>query len=118
VEGIHLYQFCLRAARYGSSELSASSPEVALAALQLRKGARFAYEYNLNNPWRHEVRIEDHLSAKPDKAHPRSPEDCGGPAGFMVERHAMLSLNTLEDRETMAEIIGQEHFQLNPDHAS
>ena len=31
-EGIHLYQFCLRAARYGSWELSASSPEVTLAA--------------------------------------------------------------------------------------
>jgi len=43
-EGIHLYQFCLRAARYGSWELSASSPEVTLAALRLRKRARFAYE--------------------------------------------------------------------------
>ena len=53
-EGIHLYQFCLRAARHGSWELSASSPEVALAALQLRKGARFTYEYDLNIPWRHE----------------------------------------------------------------
>ena len=58
-EGIHLYQFCLRAARYGSWELSAASPEVTLAALQLRKGARFAYEYDLNIPWRHEVRIEN-----------------------------------------------------------
>ncbi len=37
-EGIHLHQFCLRAARYGSGELSASSPEVTLAALRLRKG--------------------------------------------------------------------------------
>jgi len=27
-EGIHLFQFCLRAVRYGSSELSASSPDV------------------------------------------------------------------------------------------
>jgi len=43
-EGIHLYQFCLRAARYGSLELSASSPDVTLAALRLRKGARFTYE--------------------------------------------------------------------------
>ena len=50
-EGIHLYQFCLRAARYGSWELSASSPEVALAALRLCKGARFTYEYDLNIPW-------------------------------------------------------------------
>ena len=43
-EGIHLYQFCLRAARYGSWKLSASSPEVTLAALRLRKGARFTYK--------------------------------------------------------------------------
>ena len=48
-EGIHLYQFCLRTRRYGSSELSASSPEVTVAALRLRKGARFTYEYDLNS---------------------------------------------------------------------
>jgi hypothetical protein len=41
-EGIHLYQFKLHAARYGSWELAAASPDVTLAALQLRKGA----------PWR------------------------------------------------------------------
>jgi Plasmid pRiA4b ORF-3-like protein len=64
-EGIHLYQFRLRAARYGSWELSASSPEMTLAALQLRKGTRFIYEYDLNVPWRHEVRIEDRLSPAP-----------------------------------------------------
>ncbi len=40
-EGYHLYQFCLRARRFGSWELSASSPDVTLAALKLRKGARF-----------------------------------------------------------------------------
>ena len=66
-DGIHLYQFCLRAACYGSEELWASSPEVTLAALCLRKGARFTYEYDLNIPWRHEVRIEDHLPAEPGK---------------------------------------------------
>jgi hypothetical protein len=70
-EGIHLYQFCLRAAHYGSCELSASSPEVTLAALRLRKGARFTYQYDLNIPWRHEVRIEDHLPAEPGKTYPR-----------------------------------------------
>ncbi len=55
-EGIHIYQFCLRAKRLGSWELSASSPDVTLAALQLRRGARFIYEYDLNIPWRHELR--------------------------------------------------------------
>jgi Plasmid pRiA4b ORF-3-like protein len=42
-EGIHLYAFRLRAARYGSRELSASSPDVTLATLRFRKGARFIY---------------------------------------------------------------------------
>ena len=49
-EGIYLYRFGLRAARYGPWELSASSPEVTLAALRLRKGTRFTYEYDLNIP--------------------------------------------------------------------
>ena len=73
-EGIHLYNFHLRAERYGSWELAASSPDVTLAALQLRKGARFIYEYDLNIPWRHEVRIEDRLeldARKTAPAHPR-----------------------------------------------
>jgi Plasmid pRiA4b ORF-3-like protein len=69
-EGVHLYQFRLRAARYGSWELSASSPDVSLAALQLRKGARFAYEYDLNTPWRHEVRIEARPPSTPGKTYP------------------------------------------------
>jgi Plasmid pRiA4b ORF-3-like protein len=114
-EGIHLYQFCLRSRRCGSWELSASSPDVTLAALRLRKGTRFAYEYDLNIPWRHEVRIEDHLPAEPGKALPVCtggngacpPEDCGGPAGFMAGRDAMLSLDALEDLDTMTEILGQ-----------
>jgi len=53
-EGTHLFQFCLRAARYGSWELSASSPDVTLESLRLRTGARFIYEYDLNIPWCHE----------------------------------------------------------------
>src|ERR1700722_1679227 len=56
-EGIHLCDFQLRATHYGSSEVAATSPDVTLAALRFRKGARFTYEYDLNIPWRHEVRI-------------------------------------------------------------
>lgn len=88
-EGIHLYQFCLRARRLGSWELSASSPDVTLAALRLRRGARFTYEYDLNIPWCHEIRVEENeLRAEPGRAYPACtggsgacpPEDCGGPA--------------------------------------
>jgi len=114
-EGIHLYQFCLRAARYGSWELSASSPNLTLAALRFRRGARFAYEYDLNIPWRHEVRIENQLELETGKVYPVCtgggsacpPEDCDGPAGFMAGRNGMLSLDALDDLDTMTEIIGQ-----------
>lgn len=114
-EGIHLYQFCLRAARYGSWELSAASPEVTLAALQLRKGARFAYEYDLNTPWRHEVRIENRMEPENGKAYPVClggncacpPEDCGGREAYLAGLSDMVSMAALEDLGTMAEIIGQ-----------
>ena len=86
-----------------------------LAALRLRKGARFTYEYDLNASWRHEVRIENWLAPEVGKGHPVRtggggacpPEDCNGPAGFMAGRNAMLSLDGLEDLDTMAEIIGE-----------
>lgn len=113
-EGFHLFQFCLRATRYGSSELSTSSPDVTLAALGLRKGARFIYEYDLNIPWRHEVRIEDRLAATAGKTFPICaagdgacpPEDCGGPDAFVAHRNDILSLDSRDDLATMAEIIG------------
>lgn len=114
-ESIHLYQFCLRAACYGSWELSAASPDVMLTALRLRKGARFLYEYDLNIPWRHDVRIEDWLEPEAGKAYPVCsagggpcpPEDCGGPAHFQRRRDDIMSLDALDDLDTMAEIIDQ-----------
>jgi pRiA4b ORF-3-like protein len=113
-EGIHLYQFTLRATRYGSLELATSSPDVTLAALRLRKGARFLYEYDLNIPWRHEVRLEDWVTPAPEAAYPCCiggsgdcpPEDCGGPATFMARRDDLLSLEVLDDLAVMAEVIG------------
>lgn len=110
-------------ARYGSSELSASSPDVTLAALRLRKGTRFLYEYDLNIPWRHGVRIEDRLAPQANTTHPVCnggggacpPEDCDGPAGFMARRDEALSWNALEDLGTMANIIGQVVLERRPD---
>jgi hypothetical protein len=72
-EGIHLYDFQLRAGRYGSWEVAASSPDLTLAALRFRKGARFIYEYDLNIPWRHEVRVEDRLPPEVRRTIPSAP---------------------------------------------
>jgi hypothetical protein len=122
-EGLHLYQFRLRASRYGSWELSAAAPDVTLAALRFRTGARFVYEYDLNIPWRHEIRIEDRRKPGVGKAYPACPggsgacppEDCGGPADFMRRRDDMLLLEALEDLSAMAEIIGEVALERRPE---
>jgi Plasmid pRiA4b ORF-3-like protein len=114
-EGIHLYDFHLRAARYGSFEVGASSPDVTLATLRFRKGARFIYEYDLNIPWRHEVRIEDRLPPEAQKTYPVCtggdgacpPEDCGGPERFMDHRKDRFSFDALEDLDTIVEVFQQ-----------
>lgn len=52
-EGIHRFQFTLRARRFGSLELAARSPDVPLSELRLRSGTRFRYEYDLNRALLH-----------------------------------------------------------------
>ena len=116
-EGIHLYVFQLRAARYGSWELSASSPDVTLASLRLRKGARFIYEYDLNIPWRHEVRIEDRLRLETGKTYPLCSAATAPvhPRTAVVRRASWRTATKgfrsmpLEDLDTMAEIMQRGH---------
>jgi len=86
-----------------------------MAALRFRKGARFIYEYDLNIPWRHEVRVEDRLEPEARKTYPVStggggacsPEDCGGPESFVARRDDRFSFDALEDLDTMAEVLQQ-----------
>ena len=123
-EGIHLYQFCFRSRRYGSWEVSASSPDVTLAALKLRKGARFMYEYDLNILWRHELRIEEsRLDGAAGKAYPTCvagdgtcpPEDCGGPRGYLAGLDDASSWDALEDLHTMADILREVVLENRPE---
>jgi hypothetical protein len=122
-EGIHLFQFCLRAAHYRSSDLCVDSPNITLAELQLRKGTRFLYEYDLNIPWCHEIRVEDKLQVGPGKSYPRCiggeghcpPEDCAGPAGFMESRNSMASMASWEDLQTMVEIAREFLLEERPE---
>lgn len=126
-EGIHLFTFNLRAVNYGSHELGARSPNISLGDLQLRKGARFAYEYDLNIPWEHEVRLEDRLQIQARRHYPYCadgngtcpPEDCGGPAGFLERRDASYSCEAFDDLARMAnfliEVVPKERFELRRD---
>jgi Plasmid pRiA4b ORF-3-like protein len=83
----------------------ASAPQGSAVCLRVRP----------EHPWRHEVRIEARPPSTPGKTYPTCtsgngacpPEDCGGPASFMDGRDDMLSLDALDDLDTMVEIVGQ-----------
>lgn len=104
-DGTHLYQFIVHAVCYGSWELNAESADIALDDLKLRKGQRFLYEYDLNIPWEHEVRLEERRSPKPGTHYPCCiggrencpPEDSGGPETWMWQRDEGLGLELSED---------------------
>ena len=89
-EGIHLYRFWIHAVHYGSFGLCVSSPRVPLDGFRFRRGAKFVYDYDMTDFWRHEVRIEDRLEPEPGRSYPLCiagdhacpPEDCGGPEGY------------------------------------
>ena len=114
-EGIHLFQFTLRARRFGSLELAARSPDVPLSELRLRVGARFRYEYDLNGPWEHEVRLESRHEAGPQRSYPICldgdgscpPEDCGGVNGFLARREAWTAPEAGYDFAVLAGFVDQ-----------
>jgi len=88
---------------------------LSLGELQLRKGARFIYEYDLNIPWEHEVRLEAELPTKPGRVYPYCveghapcpPEDCRGIADFLARRDAWVSEEGLEDLAAVADFVDQ-----------
>lgn len=114
-EGIHLFQFRLHAVRYGSAELSATSPAIDLASFRLRIGSRFAYEHDLNVPWRHEIRVEQQIEPEPERPGPLCldghgdcpAEDSGGPAGHLARQHEAMGLEAMDDRDTVTEVLGE-----------
>jgi hypothetical protein len=81
--------------------------------LKLRKGSRFLYEYDLNVPWGHEVRLEDRAAAEPRTNYLRCIggagncplEDSGGPEAWMRQEDEALGLGLDEDLVTATEFI-------------
>ena len=69
-EGLHLYQFRIRAVAYGSFDLGLEFPEVTLASFRFRKNAKVAYVYDMGDWWEHEIRIEDRVEATAHKRYP------------------------------------------------
>lgn len=127
----HLHCFHIHGKDYGvghSGGMSfADDPEtVHLAGFQFRMRERFLYEYDFNDNWQHEVRVEQILSLEPQRTYPvciggkRSapPEDCGGVREFLKGRleapwHARELLQRIaesvdEDDETAVMDLAEE----------
>jgi Plasmid pRiA4b ORF-3-like protein len=112
-EGLHLYEFRVRSARYGSPELCGGAADVTLESLRFRRNAKLTYIYDMGDWWEHEIRIEDRLEAENGRRYPRCvdgqgacpPEDCGGPEGYEAGREEAMSFEAFEDLDTMASLL-------------
>ncbi len=92
----HLHRFVIRGKDYGITRLGGLSfaddpTQVPLAALRLRLGERWSYQYDFGADWQHEVRVEQIEPLDPRRTYPgciggaraAPPEDCGGPGAFL-----------------------------------
>lgn len=112
-EGLHLYEFRIRSARYGSPGLCVGAADVTLESLRFRRNAKIAYTYDMGDVWEHEIRLEDRLEAENSRRYPVCvdgqgacpPEDCGGPDGYQACREEALSFAAFEDVDTMARLL-------------
>lgn len=119
---LHLYRFRIHAVHHGSWELGGETPDRTLGSFGLRRGDRFAYEYDMTDLWQHEVRIEGWHEAQPGKRYPVCiggrgacpPEGCGGPAGYDVRRAEALGIDALEDIDTMVDLLDRIVLQSQP----
>ena len=110
--GIHLYEFRIRTERYGSIDLSVSSPRQPLDEFRLRKGAKFLYDYDMASFWRHGVHLEDRLAPMAGRFYPLCldgaqacpPEGCGGPEGYAAARDEAMSFGAMDDLALLADL--------------
>ncbi|MBN9072707.1 MAG: plasmid pRiA4b ORF-3 family protein [Rhizobiales bacterium] len=122
-ESLHLFEFRIRAVRYGSSDICPEPPDKTLDSFGFRKNARFAYVYDMGDWWEHEIRVEDRQAAKERGRYPVCiggagacpPEDCGGVDKYLEQRDDAFGLDTMGDLATMAEFV--EQVVLNGDRA-
>jgi pRiA4b ORF-3-like protein len=111
--GAHLHEFLIDGRRYGEPDpeaaVSAGLPERAVALRDVvSRASMFIYVYDFGDDWRHEVMVENILSAKKQLgasvclAGERHcpPEDCGGVQGYEELLAAIRDAKHPEHRAT------------------
>ena len=78
-------------------------------------GEPLPYEYDLNAPRRHEIRVERHVEPGAGKPGPLClagrgdcpAEDSGGPAGHLAHRRDAAGLDAMDDLDTVTGVLEQ-----------
>ena len=112
-EGIHLFEFVVRGARYAGPYLSGEPVGRALSSFRFRRNARFRYVYDMRCWWEHELRVEERLAAHAGKRYPRCiagagacpPEDCGGPDAYHARREDATGVDAMDDLAAVADAV-------------
>ena len=118
-ENYHLHQFEVGGVRYGPPEPEGmdfgleteDQSEAVLSALlpKTKRKARWIYEYDFGDGWRHEVLFEGFPPAEPKAKHPLClegaracpPEDCGEPWGYADYLAAIADPEHEQHEETL-----------------
>lgn len=95
----HLNRFHIHGQDYGvfhdgGIDFSTDPEHVRLSDFRFHVNERFLYEYDFNDGWAHQVRVEARLGLEEKRIYPcciggkrrAPPEDCGGPYAFMIRR--------------------------------
>lgn len=112
-EGVHLYQFDIRAVHYGSFELFAANPDLPLSDFAFRLNETFRYIYDMGDHWAHEIRVEQFEDQKARKTYPTCtggsgvcpPEDCGGVEGYLYHRDEAGGYDAWQDMHAMLDLL-------------
>jgi len=98
---VHLHRFLIHGKEYGITYDAGMSfdddpRQIRLADFRFRLRERFVYEYDFNDYWQHDIRVEQILEADAKRTSPRCiggkraapPEDCGGVKAYLAQwRH-------------------------------
>jgi hypothetical protein len=93
----HLHRFVIYGKDYGVAQsggihFADDSTRVCLRDFRFRLNTWFRYEYDLDDCWQHQIRLEQILPCDPARTYPvciggaraAPPEDCGGPSAFLT----------------------------------
>src|SRR5215475_9975652 len=97
----HLHRFLIHGKEYGITYdggmgFDDNPRQIRLADFRFRLRERFLYEYDFNDTWQHDIRIEQIVAADPKRTYPvgiggkraAPPEECGGVEAYLAQwRH-------------------------------